>query len=183
MIDLASSSHIKKQLLNRIDLYPNYIINPYVSIEQLRGEKPQECAIRLARYKNQNAHKDFPNDIIISSQTIASVGRLVLPSAHDISIAEYCITKLSGKRHRVITALNVTYKDLDIVKIGITVIKFKRFTPLEQQKLIKLNNGYSGYDINGYASCLIQYISGMDITNIMGLPLYYAKNCLLRFIS
>ena len=118
--------------------------------------------------------KKFPNDLILTADTIVYVGRRIIDKTNDQSKAIKFLELLSGRRHRVSTAFNLYCKDrIDSVRVVTSIVKMKRLTKNEIQSYIESNEwkGKAGaYGIQGSAEKFIQFISG-SYTNIVGLPL------------
>jgi len=76
-----------------------------------RGELPRACANRLARAKADAALKSVQLDdelrgaFILSADTVVAVGRRILPKANLVDEASQCLRLLSGRNHRVYTAI------------------------------------------------------------------------------
>ncbi|CAL7960083.1 dTTP/UTP pyrophosphatase [Alphaproteobacteria bacterium] len=172
---LGSSSDFRVKLLAQIGYVPNEIYSPDIDESVRRGELPNKLAARLALEKAQRVRDVFPNDIVLAADTVAACGRLTLPKAMTEEEARFCLSKLSGRRHRVYTGVCGIYKDRIIHKLGQTRVKFKRFSEQEIELFINSKQWYAkagGYGIQGLAACFVSWLSGSDISNIAGLPLY-----------
>ena len=120
------------------------------------------------------AKKKFPNDLILTADTIVYVGRRIVDKTNEKSKAIKFLELLSGRRHRVSTAFNLYCKDkIDSLRVVTSVVKMKRLTENEIKSYIETDEwkGKAGaYGIQGSAEKFIQFISG-SYTNIVGLPL------------
>ena len=118
--------------------------------------------------------KKFPNDLILTADTIVYVGRRIIDKTNEESKAIKFLELLSGRRHRVSTAFNLYCKDkIDSLRVVTSIVKMKRLTENEIRSYIESNEwkGKAGaYGIQGSAEKFIQFISG-SYTNIVGLPL------------
>ena len=128
----------------------------------------------MAKEKMDVVKKKFPNDLILTADTIVYVGRRIIDKTDEKSKAIKFLELLSGRRHRVSTAFNLYYKDkIDSLRVVTSVVKMKRLTDNEIKSYIESNEwkGKAGaYCIQGSAEKFIQFISG-SYTNIVGLPL------------
>ena len=128
----------------------------------------------MAKEKMDVVKKKFPNDLILTADTIVYVGRRIIDKTNEQSKAIKFLELLSGRRHRVSTAFNLYCKDkIDSLRVVTSVVKMKRLTKNEIKSYIESDEwkGKAGaYGIQGSAEKFIQFISG-SYTNIVGLPL------------
>ena len=171
---LGSSSPRRLDLLKQINFYPNEIFKPEINEDPQIKELPILYVKRMAKEKMEAAKKKFPNDLILTADTIVYVGRRIIDKTNERSKAIRFLELLSGRRHRVSTAFNLYCKDkIDSLRVVTSVVKMKRLTENEIESYIKSNEwkGKAGaYSIQGSAEKYIQFISG-SYTNIVGLPL------------
>ena len=171
---LGSSSPRRLELLKQINFYPNEIFKPEINEDPQKKELPILYVKRMAKEKMDVVKKKFPNDLILTADTIVYVGRRIIDKTNEQSKAIKFLELLSGRRHRVSTAFNLYYKDkIDSLRVVTSVVKMKRLTENEIKSYIETNEwkGKAGaYGIQGSAEKFIQFISG-SYTNIVGLPL------------
>ena len=171
---LGSSSPRRLELLKQINFYPNEIFKPKINENPQIKELPILYVKRMAKEKMEVAKKKFPNDLILTADTIVYVGRRIIDKTNEQSKAIKFLELLSGRRHRVSTAFNLYCKDkIDSLRVVTSVVKMKRLTENEIRSYIESNEwkGKAGaYGIQGSAEKFIQFISG-SYTNIVGLPL------------
>mgnify|MGYP001197721864 FL=1 len=171
---LGSSSPRRLELLKQINFYPNEIFKPEINEDPQKKELPILYVKRMAREKMYVVKKKFPNDLILTADTIVYVGRRIIDKTNEQSKAIKFLELLSGRRHRVSTAFNLYCKDkIDSLRVVTSVVKMKRLTDNEIKSYIETNEwkGKAGaYGIQGSAEKFIQFISG-SYTNIVGLPL------------
>tara|TARA_Y100001935_G_scaffold248544_1_gene245878 strand:+ start:554 stop:1150 length:597 start_codon:yes stop_codon:yes gene_type:complete len=171
---LGSSSPRRLELLKQINFYPNEIFKPEVNEDPQKKELPILYVKRMAKEKMDVVKKKFPNDLILTADTIVYVGRRIIDKTNEKSKAIKFLELLSGRRHRVSTAFNLYCKDkIDSLRVVTSVVKMKRLTENEIRSYIESNEwkGKAGaYGIQGSAEKFIQFISG-SYTNIIGLPL------------
>ena len=171
---LGSSSPRRLELLKQINFYPNEIFKPEINEDPQKKELPILYVKRMAKEKMEVAKIKFPNDLILTADTIVYVGRRIIDKTNEQSKAIKFLELLSGRRHRVSTAFNLYCKDkIDSLRVVTSVVKMKRLTDNEIKSYIESNEwkGKAGaYGIQGPAEKFIQFISG-SYTNIVGLPL------------
>ena len=171
---LGSSSPRRLELLKQINFYPNEIFKPEINEDLKKKELPILYVKRMAKEKMEVVKKKFPNDLILTADTIVYVGRRIIDKTNEKAKAIKFLELLSGRRHRVSTAFNLYCKDkIDSLRVVTSVVKMKRLTDNEIKSYIETNEwkGKAGaYGIQGSAEKFIQFISG-SYTNIVGLPL------------
>ena len=171
---LGSSSPRRLELLKQINCCPNEIFKPEINEDPQKKELPILYVKRMAKEKMKVVQKKFPNDLILTADTIVYVGRRIINKTDEKSQAIKFLELLSGRRHRVSTAFNLYCKDkIDSLRVVTSVVKMKRLTEYEINSYIETNEwkGKAGaYGIQGSAEKFIQFISG-SYTNIVGLPL------------
>ena len=171
---LGSSSPRRLELLKKINCNPNEIFKPEINEDPQKKELPILYVKRMAKEKMDVVKKQFPNDLILTADTIVYVGRRIIDKTNEQSKAIQFLELLSGRRHRVSTAFNLYCKDkIDSLRVVTSVVKMKRLTDNEIKSYIETNEwkGKAGaYGIQGSAEKFIQFISG-SYTNIVGLPL------------
>ena len=182
---LASQSSTRVELLKRIKIIPSRIIPADIDETPNLRELPRLLATRLAYAKAIKVVSQIEDSaIVIAADTVAALGRRILPKATNYEEVKNCIKILSGRRHRVYTGLCIIKKDNDHLtirqKIVQTIVKFKKLTNKEIDFYCSLDEGLGkagGCKISGYAEAFISFISG-SYSNIMGLPLFETVNSL-----
>ena len=171
---LGSSSPRRLELLKQINFYPNEIFKPKINENPQIKELPILYVKRMAKEKMDVVKRKFPNDLILTADTIVYVGRRIIDKTNEQSKAIKFLELLSGRRHRVSTAFNLYCRDkIDSLRVVTSIVKMKRLTENEIRSYIESNEwkGKAGaYGIQGSAEKFIQFISG-SYTNIVGLPL------------
>src|SRR5690349_24763257 len=178
---LASGSPRRVMLINQAGIEPDALRPADVDETPKRGELPRACANRLARAKAEAALEliciddEFKGSYILAADTIVAVGRRILPKAELLDEATQCLRLLSGRNHRVHTAVClVTPKETFRQRYVETRVRFKRLS--EQDIEAYLASGEwrgkaGGYAAQGIAGTFIVKIVG-SYSNVVGLPLY-----------
>ena len=171
---LGSASPRRLELLKQINLYPNAVFKPEINEEPKKKELPIMYVKRMAEEKMKVVQKKFPNDLILTADTIVYVGRRIVDKTDEKSKAIKFLELLSGRRHRVSTAFNLYCRDkIDTLRVVTSIVKMKRLTKNEIESYVESKEwkGKAGaYGIQGSAEKFIQFISG-SYSNIVGLPL------------
>jgi len=108
---LASASPRRLQFLHQIGAEPQHIHAPDIDETPLKGEHPRDLAKRLARQKAEAAQsavrqmKGLERALILAADTVVAVGRMALPKAETEAQARQCLNRLSGRTHKVYTAI------------------------------------------------------------------------------
>ncbi len=184
---LASASPRRLALLNQIGVEPEHLLPTDIDETPEKGELPRKLAVRLADSKalaaQRKAHlTNYPaNSLILAADTIVSVGRRILPKAEMMEEAHYCLSLLSGRAHKVYTALCLlTPSGVARRRLVETRIRFKRLNTKEIESYLasaEWRGKAGGYAIQGIAGCFVVKLSG-SYSGVMGLPLYETMSLL-----
>ena len=171
---LGSQSERRLELLNQIGVKPDLILNPNINETKKINELPLNYVKRMAIEKNYIFQAKYSGSIILTADTVVSVGRRILPKTIDIKTAEECLKLISGRRHKVFTCFALNSPKISMkVKTIQSIVKFKRLTK-EEINYYLLSNEWKGkaggYAIQGLAASFINFLSG-SYTNVVGLPL------------
>lgn len=134
----------------------------------------------MAREK-AHAIKAGADDIVLCADTTVALGRRILGKPENAAEAAAFLLALSGRRHRVITAIAVRRGDSLWEKDVVSTVQMKRLSDLELNAYLTSGDWQGkagGYGIQGPASALIPWISG-SFTGIVGLPLAETAGLLL----
>ena len=169
---LGSGSPRRLELLAQIGVTPDDIRPPDIDETPQKGELPRPYCARMAREKVQ-AVEAADDDVVLCADTTVALGRRILGKPADADEAAAFLRLMSGRRHRVITAVAVRKGDQLWERDAVSVVRMK---PLSERDV----SGYlatgdwqgkaGGYGIQGPAGALIPWISG-SFTGIVGLPL------------
>jgi septum formation protein len=178
---LASGSPRRLALLQQVGIEPEALFPADVDETPLKNESSRELARRLARAKAEVARKTARNReelrraYILAADTVVSVGKRILPKAEVVDEAAACLRLLSGRTHRVYTAICVvTPKDGFRDRIVETRLRFKRLSRDEMERYLasgEWRGKAGGYAIQGLAGTFVVKLTG-SYPNVVGLPLY-----------
>ncbi|MDE2792761.1 MAG: Maf family protein [Paracoccaceae bacterium] len=169
---LASGSPRRLQLLAQIGVTPDAVCPVAVPEEPAAGERPRDCARRLARDKARAVPPD-PGDLVLAADTVVAAGRRILGKPSDASEARRMLQLLSGRRHRVLTGVALRSATRDWLRVVETVVTMKRISSAELDAFIQSEDWRDkagGYAIQGLAAVLVKRING-SYSNVVGLPL------------
>jgi septum formation protein len=178
---LASGSPRRLALLNQAGIEPDALLPADVDETPTRGELPRACANRLARAKADAALKSVKLDdnlrgaFILAADTVVAVGRRILPKAELVDEAAQCLRLLSGRNHRVYTAVClVTPNEAFRQRLIETRVRFKRLTEEDIKAYLDADEWRGkagGYAVQGIAGSFVVKMVG-SYSNVVGLPLY-----------
>lgn len=172
---LASSSSRRKDLLALIGVYPDHIVGPAIDETPLKNEDVRSYVKRIANLKAQTVHTQTPHAYVLAADTVVERGHRIILKAQDQEDAKQILKGLSGRRHRVYSAVClISPQGKEALKVVLTRVSFKRLTETEIEEYLQSKEweGASGaYAMQGKAAQFIKFISGSH-TNVVGLPLY-----------
>ncbi len=178
---LASGSPRRVQLINQAGIEPDSLRPTDIDETPQRGELPRACANRLARAKAEAAlalvrvDEELKGAYILSADTVVAVGRRILPKAELLDEAAQCLRLLSGRNHRVHTAIClITPKEAFRQRLVETKVRFKRLSDEDIEAYLasgEWRGKAGGYAAQGIAGAFMVKIVG-SYSNIVGLPLY-----------
>jgi septum formation protein len=160
-------------LLAQLGITPARVASPDIDETPLRDELPRLYALRMARAKA--AAVTEPGAIVLAGDTVVAVGRRILPKAETEAEARSCLTLLSGRRHRVLTAIALTAPDgRTLERLSESIVTFNRVTAQQADTYIaseEWRGKAGGYAINGLAASFVRFLSG-SYSGVVGLPLF-----------
>jgi septum formation protein len=178
---LGSASPRRRDLLAQIGVIPDAVIPADIDETPRKAELPRRYADRLAAEKaDALAVGAGPDDIILTADTVVALGRRILDKPADAAEAEASLRLLSGRRHKVITALCLRRGARAWTRRVETQVSFKRLSETEIAGYVRSGEWRGkagGYAIQGRAGAFAPSING-SYTNIVGLPLSQTANLL-----
>jgi septum formation protein len=142
----------------------------------LKGELPRAYAERMAREKAEAAADS--EAFVLAGDTVVAVGRRILPKAEDEATARQCLELMSGRRHRVLSAVALRAPGGTIrERLSETQVRFKRLSAEEIATYLaggEWHGKAGGYAIQGSAEGLIAWIAGSH-SGVVGLPLFETR--------
>lgn len=169
---LGSGSPRRRELLAQIGVVADDIRPPDIDETPLKGELPRPYCARMAREKSQAVQADS-SDIVLCADTTVALGRRILGKPEDEAEARAFLTAMSGRRHRVITAVALKKGDQLWERDVVTTVRMKQLSDADITGYLATGDWQGkagGYGIQGPASALIPWISG-SFTAVVGLPL------------
>jgi septum formation protein len=163
-------------LLRQIGIEPAACLAPDIDETAHPAETPRLYALRMA------AEKLLPAEgFVIAADTVVAAGRRILHKTATAQEAETYLRLLSGRRHKVFSAVAVRAPDGRMAtRVVVSVVGFARLD--EPQIRTYLASGEwegkaGGYAIQGLAATFIDFLSG-SYSGVVGLPLHETSQLL-----
>ena len=179
---LASASPRRLELLAQIGLMPSLIDPADIDETPQPGETPRLLVLRLARAKAAAVTERRDGAFVLAADTAVALGRRVLGKPEDEAEARRMLVLLSGRAHRVLTAVAVASPDgRAAARLSETRVHFKRLTPAEIDGYVASGEWAGkagGYGVQGRAGAFVIALNG-SYTGVVGLPLYETRALLI----
>lgn len=179
---LASASPRRLELLRQVGLAPDHIEPAELDETPDPKETPRGLADRLAAAKAEAVGARHPGAFVLAADTVVCVGRRVLPKVESEAEGLACLTLLSGRAHRVLTAVCVIAPDGRRTARRVeSRVHIKRLTEREIAAYLQSGEGQGkagGYAIQGRAGAFVTSLQG-SYSGVVGLPLYETVSLLL----
>jgi septum formation protein len=169
---LGSGSPRRRELLAQIGVVPDDIRAPDIDETPLKTELPRPYCARMALEKAR-AVDAGDDDVVLCADTTVALGRRILGKPESVGQAAEFLLALSGRRHRVITAVAVRRGARVWERDVVTTVQMKRLSDEELNAYLASNDWQGkagGYAIQGPAGAFIPWING-SFTGVVGLPL------------
>lgn len=190
---LASQSPRRRELLNQLHIPHELLVaDADEDVETLEArlgdETPRAYVRRVTRMKALAARerlerRGLPDAPILVGDTTVAVEQDILGKPRDADDARRMLTALSGRVHRVLTAVAVVQGTRLEEAICESRVRFRALTAGDIDGYLATDEpwGKAGaYAIQGRAAAFIDRISGSH-SGIVGLPLYETTELLKRF--
>lgn len=178
---LASASPRRLDLLAQVGVTPDRIDPADIDETPLRDETPRRHALRLASAKAAAVAQRAPGDFVLAADTVVAVGRRILPKAETEDQAAKCLALLSGRNHKVLTAVAVVAPDGRAAsRLVETRVQVKQLSDAERAAYLaggEWRGKAGGYAVQGVAGGFVIDLHG-SYTSVVGLPLYETLNLL-----
>ncbi len=190
MIWLASSSPRRGELLTQLGIaFERLLPDDPVAAEALeqerQGEPPNQYVVRvtlakLAAAREKQLSQQLAARPILAADTTVAMGGRILAKPANVEQPRQMLRTLSGKTHRVLTAVAVARGDRVEHRLQISRVWFARLSDQDIETYAASGDGLDkagGYGIQGAAARFVRKIEG-SYSGIMGLPLYETSRLL-----
>jgi len=196
-IYLASQSPRRSQLLTQLGvehrlLLPDAGEDSEALEAVLPGEAPLDYVQRVTGLKLQAAlarlqRLQWPGAPVLCADTTVALGRTILGKPQDAAHANQMLKQLSGRSHRVMTAIALGDARRVVCECSVSRVRFAPLSDVEREAYVASGEpmGKAGsYAVQGMAAAFIARIDG-SYSGIMGLPLFETARALraLEFLE
>lgn len=179
---LASASPRRLDLLARIGVIPDAVDPADIDERHAKHELPLAYAKRMAAEKALVVAPRHPGACVLGADTVVAVGRRILPKAETEEQARACLSLISGRRHRVHSAVTVVdARGISRHRVSTTIVIFKRLSAREIDAYISGGDWQGkagGYAIQGRAEAFVRSLIGSH-SGVVGLPLFETQALLV----
>lgn len=194
MIYLASRSPRRLELLGQLGIECRLLLDEdearAEALEAVQdGETPAAYVLRVARAKTEAAlarrvAAGLPPAPLLCADTTVAIGGTILGKPTDGGDAARMLRLLSGRTHRVLTAVVVAPASASrlLTVTQVSRVRFGRLTPAQIDAYIASGEPFGkagSYAIQGLAAGFVRRIEGSH-SGIMGLPLYETARLLRK---
>lgn len=184
-IYLASSSPRRRELLHQIGVRFDLLLFRSVPREDsaanedmLPGEAPEAYVVRVARAKAVHGTKlinlrHLPPHPVLAADTTLDMDGDIIGKPRDEDDAVQILTRLSGRSHKVLTAVAVTQGDRLEHVLSVSDVRFRSLDLTAIRRYAQSGEPLDkagAYGIQGRAAMFIEEIRGSH-SGIVGLPL------------
>lgn len=179
---LASASPRRLELLRGIGLEPGQVDPADIDETPLAGETARRLALRLARAKAAVTAARHPDAFVLAADTVVALGSRLLGKPEDEADAARMLGLISGRAHRVLTAVAVLAPGGRAgARLSETRVRIKRLTAREIAAYVasrEWDGKAGGYGVQGRAGAFVTALNG-SYTGVVGLPLYETRALLV----
>ena len=179
-IHLASQSPRRRELLAQIGIRHD-VIGVEVDETPRAGEAPAEYVLRLALAKARAGHRLRPDRPVLGADTAVVQDDRVLGKPLDRQDAAAMLAQLSGREHRVLTAVALV-GDREETRLSVSRVRFRPIDAAEAAAYWETGepaDKAGGYAVQGLGALFVESIGG-SYSGVMGLPLFETGELLRR---
>lgn len=184
-IYLASRSPRRRDLLTQIGVRFDLLLfraapraDAEVDETPLPQERAEDYVVRMANSKavfaaQLMATRQLVPRLVLSADTTLELDGEIIGKPADDADAQRILSRLSGRRHRVLTAIAVTDHVRLVHRLSISEVSFRAIDADEIRRYVmsgEANDKAGAYGIQGRAAAFIEEIHGSH-SGIVGLPL------------
>jgi len=178
-IVLASSSPRRAALLRQARI-PFRVQTPAVDETAIAGETEHDYVTRLARSKARAVRDRAP---VLAADTVVAIDGMLLGKPRDVSHFADMMRTLSGREHRVVTAVALRWGTREAVRTAGATVALRRIAPAEIDAYWATGeprDKAGGYGIQGIGGTFVATVHG-SYHAVVGLPLAETEELLTAF--
>jgi len=196
VIYLASRSPRRRELLAQIGVKFEMLLfregkrqDAETSEEAYPGERPDDYVRRVTHLKADAgwqrvvARKGLRRMPVLAADTTVALGNEMLAKPADAADAARMLRLLSGRRHRVLTAVAVSCDGRVEMRVSESLVAFRPLDEAAIDAYVASGEPFDkagGYGIQGRAGAFVERLEG-SYSGVMGLPLYETAELLREF--
>tara|TARA_B110000902_G_scaffold91574_1_gene108787 strand:- start:188 stop:769 length:582 start_codon:yes stop_codon:yes gene_type:complete len=172
---LASSSIYRREILQRLQM--NFsTVSPHTDEAILKGEKPQETALRLSQDKAKKVGTEYPHALIIGCDQVATLNGKQLGKPLNHNNATKQLRAMRGKEVTFHSALCLYNAETNNIQAEVVpyLVKFRKLTDEQIENYLTKEQPYhcaGSAKSEGLGIALIESMTGDDPNALIGLPL------------
>lgn len=181
MLILASESPRRKELIKKIT--SDFIVVPSNVDESLLHITPHDLPAELSKLKAYSVFSKYPNDEVLACDTVVILDGELMGKPKTKKEAFDMLSKLSDKKHVVISGYTYISKDKEITRTVRTYVYFNKLSPELINKYIESGSPMDkagAYGIQDEEFDLVSHIEG-DFDNVIGLPVNDIKQHVFNY--
>ena len=171
---LASASPRRRRILADAGFIFTVLPVECTEYKELAGVSPVDIPVINAILKARKAALDFPGHYVLGADTVIVADGTVLGKPADKADAERMLSRLSGRKHQVITGVAIVLPGGGLESFSdITEVCFKSFdisVIREYMAKVDVSDKAGAYAIQEHGDMLVEYING-SFANVEGLPI------------
>jgi septum formation protein len=194
-IYLASQSPRRRELLKQIGVGFETLLlrtdprrKADVDETPEQNEAPADYVQRVCRAKaeagrNALLYRNLLPLPVLAADTTVTLDGKIIGKPRDRFDAAAILRELSGRQHRVLSAVAVAFGERVEMRLCATGVIFAELTDDRIQRYLALNEGHDkagAYGIQGYGGAFVRHIEG-SYSGVMGLPLFETAEILKSF--
>ncbi len=178
LLILASQSKRRVEILKMLGF--KFLVIPSLIEESYKSNNPLLSARRLSKEKALKVWKEYKYSVVLGADTIVVVDGLTLGKPKSQEEAYTMLKTLSGRWHKVITAVSVVSGNYRKTFHDTALVKFRSLKDSEIWEYIhrcQPLDKAGAYAVQGLGAVFIEKIKG-DFYTVMGLPASKTYNIL-----
>lgn len=169
---LASASPRRRQMLEDLGIPFRVMVSD--ADENCDERSPEQYALGVSQRKAEAVLKIAPEgSVVVACDTVVALENEILGKPKDRADALRMLKMLSGKEHRVVSALSVMTREKTVQKASVTYVRFKEISEDELQAYVRsgeCDDKAGSYGIQGLGGLFVKEIRG-DWYTVVGMPL------------
>ena len=179
---LASASPRRRELLHQIGV-PHRVQPADLDETRRPGEAVEACVQRLALAKARQVHAGVADGLpVLAADTVVVLDDQLLGKPRDRDEGLDMLRRLSGRSHRVLTAVALCSDTGLEARLSYSAVRFRTLDAAECQRYWRTGepcDKAGGYAVQGLAAAFIAELRG-SYSGVMGLPLFETAELLQR---